>query len=166
MSEPPVWVPDEADLRILAQMQRDASLSNQDLARLVHLSPATCLRRVKRMNDLGVIERQVALLSPKLLGQALGQGLQALVEVTLDVQATERLDAFETRAVAEPAVQQVWRVSPGPDFVLVVCVPNMDAYQALTKRLFSEDANVRQVRAFFAVKRAKFGAELPLEAKR
>jgi Lrp/AsnC family leucine-responsive transcriptional regulator len=166
MVEPPVWVPDDADLRILAQMQRDASLSNQDLARLVHLSPATCLRRVKRMNDLGVIERQVALLSPKLLGQALGQGLQALVEVTLDVQATERLDAFEARAVAEPAVQQVWRVSPGPDFVLVVCVPNMDAYQALTKRLFSEDANVRQVRAFFAVKRAKFGAELPLEPRR
>lgn len=166
MSEPPVWVPDEADLRILGQLQRDASLSNQALAQTVHLSPATCLRRVKRMNDLGVIERQVALLSPKLLGQALGQGLQALVEVTLDVQATERLDAFEARAVAEPAVQQAWRVSPGPDFVLVVCVPNMDAYQALTKRLFSEDANVRQVRAFFAVKRAKFGAELPLEAKR
>lgn len=166
MAEPPVWVPDEADLRILGHMQRDASLSNQDLARLVHVSPATCLRRVKRMNDLGVIERQVALLSPRLLGQALGQGLQALVEVTLDVQATERLDAFEARAVAEPAVQQVWRVSPGPDFVLVVCVPNMDAYQALTKRLFSEDANVRQVRAFFAVKRAKFGAELPLERNR
>lgn len=166
MSEPPVWVPDEADLRILGQLQRDASLSNQALAQTVHLSPATCLRRVKRMNDLGVIERQVALLSPKLLGQALGQGLQALVEVTLDVQATERLDAFEARAVAEPAVQQAWRVSPGPDFVLVVCVPNMDAYQSLTKRLFSEDANVRQVRAFFAVKRAKFGAELPLESAR
>lgn len=162
MIEPPVWVPDEADLRILAQLQRDASLSNQALAHAVHLSPPTCLRRVKRMVDLGVIERQVALLSPKVLGAALGQGLQALVEVTLDVQASERLDAFEARAVAEVAVQQVWRVSPGPDFMLVVCVPNMDAYQALTRRLLSEDANVRQVRAFFAVKRAKFGAELPL----
>lgn len=162
MSQPPIWVPDEADLRILAQLQRDASLSNQALAQAVHLSPATCLRRVRRLNELGVIERQVALLSPRVLGQALGQGLQALVEVTLDVQAAERLDAFEARAVAEAAVQQVWRVSPGPDFMLVVCVPNMDAYQALAKRLFSEDANVRQVRAFFAVKRAKFGAELPL----
>ena len=98
MSEPPVWVPDEADLRILAQMQRDASLSNQALAHAVHLSPPTCLRRVKRMVDLGVIERQVAVLSSQALGAALGQGLQALVEVTLDVQATERLDAFEARA--------------------------------------------------------------------
>ncbi len=165
MIEPPVWVPDAVDLKMLESLQRDASLSNQALAEAVGVSPATCLRRVRRMVEAGVIERQVALLSPQVLARALGQGLQALVELSLDVQSAERLDAFEARAVAESAVQQVWRVSPGPDFVLVICVPDMDAYQALARRLFSDDANVRQVRAFFAIKRAKFGAELPLPVR-
>ena len=74
----------------------------------------------------------------------------------------EALDAFEARAVAEGAVQQCWRVSPGPDFVLVVQVGDMPAYQDLARRLFTEDSLVRNVRTFFAVKRAKFGTALPL----
>ena len=64
--------------------------------------------------------------------------------------------------MAEPRVQQVWRVSPGPDFVLVVQVADMPAYHALAQRLFTQDANVRNVKAFFAVKRAKFETALPL----
>ena len=90
--------------------------------------------------------------------------LQVLLEVTLDVQASERLDAFEARAVADASVQQCWRVSPGPDFVLVAAVRDMADYQAFTARLLTADANVRNVRAFFAVRRAKFGSQLPLPA--
>ena len=59
-------------------------------------------------------------------------------------------------------MQQCWRVSPGPDFVLVVAVPDMVAYQAFSARLLTQDANVRNVRSFFAVRRARFGSELPL----
>jgi DNA-binding Lrp family transcriptional regulator len=92
--------------------------------------------------------------------------LQALLEVTLDVQAVERLDTFEARALAESAVQQCWRVSPGPDFVLVVAVPDMAAYEALTARLLRADANVRNVRAFFSIRRSRFGSELPLPVVR
>ena len=143
---------DDTDLRILDQLQRDASLTNQSLAAAVHTSPATCLRRVKRLMDSGVIERQVALLSP----QRLGAGLTAIVEVTLDRQGAEHLAAFEARAVAEPAVQQCYRVSPGPDFVLVVWAIDMAAYHALVQRLFTQDANVRNVKAYFSVHRAKF----------
>jgi len=62
----------------------------------------------------------------------------------------------------EPAVQQCYRVSPGPDFVLVVHTKDMPGYQALTQRLFTQDANVRNVKTFFSVHRSKFGAELPL----
>ena len=153
---------DPIDLRLLVQLQRDASLSNQQLAAAVQVSPATAHRRVRRLHDLGLVERVVAHLAPQRLADAGLPLLQAVVEVTLDQQSVERLDAFEARALADPAVQQCWRVSPGPDFVLVLAMADMPAYQAVTARLFTADANVRNVRAFFAVKRARFGSELPL----
>jgi Lrp/AsnC family transcriptional regulator, leucine-responsive regulatory protein len=151
---------DTTDIRLLDLLQNDASLSNQELAARAHTSPATALRRVRRLVDAGVIERRVALLS----AERLGEGLTALVEITLDRQGAEHLDAFEARAVAEAAVQQCWRVSPGPDFLLVVRSTDMAAYHALVQRLFTQDANVRNVKAFFSVKRAKFDPRLPLPA--
>ena len=153
---------DATDLRLLDQLQRDASLSNQDLAAAVHTSPATCLRRVKRLVDAGVIERRVAILSP----QRLGAGLTVIAEVTLDRQGAEHLTAFEQRAIAEPAVQQCHRVSPGPDFILTLQVADMPAWSALVDRLFTQDANVRNVKSFFSVRRAKFETKLPLPAAR
>lgn len=155
---------DALDLRLLGLLQEDASRSNQSLADLAQLSAATCHRRVRRLREEGFIEQQVAILSPHKLAEALGWGLAALVEISLDVQTQEALDAFEARAVADDAVQQCWRVSPGPDFVLVVQVADMPAYQELSQRLFNQGSQVRNVRAFFAVKRAKFGTQLPLPA--
>ena len=149
---------DATDLRILDQLQRDASLTNQALAAAAHTSAATCLRRVKRLEDGGVIERRVAILSP----QKLGAGLTAIVEVTLDLQGAEHLAAFEARAVAEVPVQQCHRVSPGPDFILVLQVPDMAAYHGLVQRLFTQDANVRNVKSFFSVHRAKFEPAIAL----
>ena len=151
---------DATDLRILDLLQTDASLTNQALAEAVHTSPATCLRRVKRLREAGVIEAVVALLAP----QRLGAGLTAIVEVTLDRQGAEHLAAFEARAVAEAAVQQVYRVSPGPDFVLVLQVADMPAYHALVQALFTQDANVRNLKAFFSVHRAKFAPRVSLPA--
>ena len=149
---------DATDLRILEQLQRDASLTNQALAAAVHTSAATCLRRVKRLEDGGVIERRVAILSP----HKLGAGLTAIVEVTLDAQGAEHLAAFEARAVAEVPVQQCHRVSPGPDFILVLQVPDMAAYHGLVQRLFTQDANVRNLKSFFSVHRAKFEPAIAL----
>lgn len=149
---------DATDLRLLQLLQTDAALSNQDLAERAHTSPATALRRVRRLVDTGVIERRVALLSP----QALGEGLAAIVEVTLDRQGAEHLEAFEQRAVNDAAVRQCWRVSPGPDFVLTVHTADMPGYQAVVQRLFTQDANVRNVKAYFSVKRAKFDTRVAL----
>jgi Lrp/AsnC family leucine-responsive transcriptional regulator len=151
---------DTTDLRLLDLLQTDASLSNQALAEQAGTSPATALRRVRRLVDEGVIERRVALLNP----DRLGVGLTALVEITLDRQGAEHLQAFEERAVADAAVQQCYRVSPGPDFVLVLHVTDMAAYHALVQRLFTQDANVRNVKSFFSVKRGKFDLRLPLPA--
>ncbi|MCY1560707.1 Lrp/AsnC ligand binding domain protein [compost metagenome] len=104
----------------------------------------------------------MALLSADRLAPLLGHGLTALLEITLERQGAEQLDAFEARAVAETAVQQCYRVSPGPDFMLVVHVPDMPAYLALAQRLFTSDANVRNVKSFFSIKRAKFEPRLAL----
>ena len=149
---------DSTDLRILDLLQRDAGVSNQALAVAAHTSPATCLRRVKRLVEAGVIERRVAILS----SQRLGAGLTAIAEVTLDRQGAEHLAAFETRAVAQASVQQCYRVSSGPDFVLVLHVADLAAWNALVQRLFTQDANVRNVKSFFSVHRAKFETAMAL----
>lgn len=104
----------------------------------------------------------MALLSSDKLGATLGHGLSAIVEVSLDKQGSEHLDAFEARAVAHDAVQQCWRVSPGPDFMLVVQARDMPHYLTIGQALFTQDANVRNVKAFFATKRAKFTTTWPV----
>ncbi|WP_313623912.1 Lrp/AsnC family transcriptional regulator [Achromobacter sp.] len=154
MQNAPNLVPelDDLDRRILEQLQEDSSLTNQDLAARVHASPPTCLRRVRRLVEEGVIDRQVAILS----AEKLGSTLTAIVEITLDVQAAESLDAFEQIMLTEPAVLQCYRVSPGPDFVVIAQVKDMPAYHALVHRAFTAQANVRNVRTFFSVHRAKF----------
>jgi Lrp/AsnC family leucine-responsive transcriptional regulator len=153
---------DALDLALLNRLQDDASESNQALAKGVHISPPTCLRRVKRLKDAGLIERQIALLDPDRLAQHLGHGLTAIVEITLDRQGQEHQEAFEQRITPDAAVQQCYRVSPGPDFMLVVHASDMPDYLALAQRLFTSDANVRNVKAFFSIKRAKFEPRLPL----
>jgi Lrp/AsnC family leucine-responsive transcriptional regulator len=143
---------DDIDRRILNTLQIDASHTNAELAALVHVSPPTCLRRVKQLMDNGVIERQVAIVAP----ERVGTRLTAIVEIMLDVQAADRMAEFERVVALEAAVLQCYRVSPGPDFVLVVQVADMPAYHALAHRLFTTHSNVRNVKAYFSTFRSKF----------
>lgn len=149
---------DDTDRRLLTLLQADSALTNQQLAERAHVSPATALRRVRRLTEAGVIERQVAIVSP----DALGGGLTAILEVTLDVQSAEALATFEAAVAAEATVQQCYRVASGPDFVLVVYVPDMAAYHTFVHRALTAEANVRNVRSFFSVKRTKFEPALPV----
>ncbi|HEX4584256.1 MAG TPA: Lrp/AsnC family transcriptional regulator [Burkholderiaceae bacterium] len=148
---------DDTDRRILNMLQRDCALTNQELAERVHVSAPTCLRRVRRLVEQGVIERQIAIVSPG----AFGAGLTAIVEVTLERQSAELLQQFEQQLSEEPAVQQCYRVSAGPDFVLVVYVADMAAYHSFAHRALSAHANVRNVRSFFSVHRSKFAPAIP-----
>ena len=143
---------DDLDRRILNTLQVDASHTNAELAELVHVSPPTCLRRVKQLTDNGVIARQVVIVAP----EKIGARLTAIVEISLDVQAVERMDQFEVLVAGEAAVLQCYRVAPGPDFVLVVQVADMPAYNALAHRLFTSHANVRNVKTYFSTFRSKF----------
>lgn len=143
---------DELDRRILNVLQDDAAITNAELAQLVHVSAPTCLRRVKALCEAGIIERQVAIVAP----EKVGTRLTAIVEITLDVQAADRMEQFEILVAQEGAVLQCYRVAPGPDFVLVVQVEDMPAYHALAHRLFTSHANVRNVKAYFSTFRSKF----------
>ena len=109
------FIPDATDWQLLDWLQRDASLSNQTLAERVHVSPPTCLRRVRRLQESGLIERQVALLQPDRLAALQGHGLAAIVEVSLDRQGAEHLDAFQARAIADDAAHR--KTSPNEQWM-------------------------------------------------
>lgn len=149
---------DDIDRRILTALQLDAGQTNSELAQAVHVSPPTCLRRVKHLTDTGVITRRVALVDPSKIGPS----LTVIVEISLDVQAAERMAEFEALVANEPAVLQCYRVAPGPDFVLIVQVGDMPAYHALAHRLFAAHANVRNVKAYFSTFRSKFETRVAL----
>ncbi|RFP12835.1 MULTISPECIES: Lrp/AsnC family transcriptional regulator [unclassified Duganella] len=143
---------DEIDRRILNALQVDSSQTNSELALTVHVSAPTCLRRVKHLTESGVIQRQVAIVAP----EKVGPSLTAIVEISLDIQAAERMAEFEAHVAADEAVLQCYRVAPGPDFVLIVQVADMPAYHALAHRLFATQTNVRNVKAYFSTFRSKF----------
>jgi Lrp/AsnC family leucine-responsive transcriptional regulator len=148
---------DATDRRLLALLQADCSLTNDELARRTHVSPATSLRRVRRLVQAGVIERRIAIVDPRAAG-----GVTVIVEVALEQQSAELLDRFEAHVAAAAEVQQCYRVASGPDFVLIVFVPDVAAYHAFAHRVLTAQANVRNVRSFFAVKRSKFEPAVPL----
>lgn len=153
---------DDLDLRILDALQNDSSLTNQALADLVHASAPTCFRRVRRLHAEGYILKEVAILNPA----KLGAGVTAIVEITLDKQSAEELDAFEADIVDEPAIHQCYRVSPGPDFILILQLADMPAYHALAHRVFTSKKNVRKVRTFFSIHQSKFETRLALPLRK
>jgi Lrp/AsnC family transcriptional regulator, leucine-responsive regulatory protein len=151
---------DDLDLRILGILQRDSSLTNFELAERALASPPTCTRRVRKLKEAGVIQREIAVLDHSTIGSS----ITAIVEITLDRQAAEDYDVFEAYVCAEPAVTQCYRVSPGPDFIVVVDLADMAAYDEFARRLFTNSSNVRNVRTFFSTHRAKFEANAPVSA--
>ncbi|MGN6087045.1 Lrp/AsnC family transcriptional regulator [Trinickia sp.] len=149
---------DELDRRILSILQADSSVSNLDLAQKALASASTCLRRVRRLKEAGLIEREVAILD----FSKIGPSVTAVIEVSLDRQTAEDYDTFEAYVCAEPAVTQCYRVSPGPDFIVVVELLDMRSYDEFARRLFTQSSNVRNVRTFFSMRRAKFEAGPPV----
>jgi Lrp/AsnC family leucine-responsive transcriptional regulator len=143
---------DDVDRRILNALQADASQTNHELAQQVHVSAPTCLRRVKSLTQAGVIEKQVAIVAPHLVGAR----LTAIIEITLDIQAIEKMEEFERHVASDAAILQCYRVTPGPDFVLIAQVADMPEYNALAHRLFAAHANVRNVKSYFSTFRSKF----------
>lgn len=149
---------DELDRRILNQLQSNSRLSNAELAKRVHTSAPTCLRRVRRLYETGVITKEVALINPELLGPM----VTAICEINLENQSDEALSDFEEHVTQSPKVLQCYRVSPGPDFVLIAQLSDMSGYRELAKQLFASNHNIRSVRTFFSVHCSKFETAIPV----
>ncbi|SDK65727.1 Lrp/AsnC family transcriptional regulator [Billgrantia gudaonensis] len=149
---------DRLDLRILDQLQNDASLTNQDLAARVGLSPSACLKRVRRLKECGVIQREVALVAP----DALGASLHMVVEVTMVRDDKPLYRDFIRRVEAAPEVSQCYQVTGEVDFVLIVNVADMQSYDRLCDSVLYAGDAVHKFRTLISRKRNKFETRLPL----
>lgn len=149
---------DRTDRRILALLQQDAALTNQALAEQIGLSPPACLKRVKRLREAGIITRQVALVDP----QRIGPLLHIVVEVTMERDRKDLYQRFLRRALAHGAVKQCYQVTGEIDFVLIVVVPDMDAYDRFCDEVLYADDNLRKFRTLVSRFRNKFETALDL----
>lgn len=143
---------DDLDRRILTQLQLDASLTNQELAEKVFASAPTCLRRVRQLEQQGIIQKTVALVD----ADKIAPSLTAIVEINLLQQSADILNQFEKLLLQEKAILQCYRVSSGPDFIVVLQVKDMGNYHEIANRLFTLQHQVRNVRTFFSTHRSKF----------
>lgn len=149
---------DRLDHRILEILQQDAGLTNAALAERIGTSPSSCLRRVQRLRDSGVLRKTVALVDPA----AVGRGLTALVEVMLDHHGVPQRQDFVRRVLLEPAVTQAWAVTGDPDVMLMMHLRDMQEYQAVCDRLFGHDPNVVKFRSLFVMETYKAETAVPL----
>jgi DNA-binding Lrp family transcriptional regulator len=149
---------DAADLRILAVLQADASIDNQQLARRVSLSPAPCLRRVRRLRQDGIIRQIVALVD----GERLGMNIEVYAFVALENQRAASGAQFEGMLRRRPEVLECVRLSGMYDYMLRVMVPSIDAYSAFMDKYVLSLPAIRSVNSSFGLGVLKRTTALPL----
>jgi Lrp/AsnC family transcriptional regulator, leucine-responsive regulatory protein len=149
---------DTLDLRILRELQADASLSNVALARRVGLSPSPCLARVKALQAGGVIRQYVALLD----AQALGLNLNVFISISLKQQTRAALEAFEAKVCARDEVMECYLMTGDADYLLRVALPDMAALERFVLEQLSPMKEVEKIRSSFAMKQVRYKTALPL----
>lgn len=142
---------DRIDRKLLNLLQRDASRTNVDIAEEVGLSPSSCLRRVRRLRKAGIIERVVAILNPAKTGRT----LKGLVTVELKLHGEQHMRRFLDLATAEDAVSQAYAVTGDNDVVLMLCLRDMEEFDALCDRLFRDQKNVARFVTMMIIRTAK-----------
>ncbi|MET0391183.1 MAG: Lrp/AsnC family transcriptional regulator [Polyangiales bacterium] len=154
-----IYQPDELDRRILTELQKDAGITNQELAERVGLSASPCLRRVKALEDAGIIQKRVALLDRKQLGLT----LTALIQISMDRHTPERFAHFEEVVKRCPEVQTCYLITgQQADYMLVVTVPDMEHYQTLLLETITRIEGVTGVHTSFVMRRVVESTTLPL----
>ena len=149
---------DRMDRRILAILQEDCTIPVAEIGRRVGLSTTPCWRRIQKLEDEGVIEKRVALLSPK----AIGAGVTVFVTLSTSQHSQSWLEAF-AEAVAEfPEVVEFYRMSGQVDYLLRVVVPDIESYDVFYKKLIAR-IDLSNVNSSFAMEQIKFTTALPLD---
>lgn len=150
---------DAIDKKILALLQTNNQISNQDLADKVNLSPSPCLRRVKQLEDEGYIKKQVALLNP----EKLGLHLTIMVLIGLDNHSTAKMADFENQIKSLPEVIQCYLIAgQSADYLLKVLVPDMNHYQHFLLKQLLSIKGVSNVHSSFVLQNIIDKTELPL----
>ena len=149
---------DAFDLAILNILQRDNSTPQRIIGEAVNLSAPAVQRRIRRMEETCVIKANVAIVDPARVGQP----ITIFVEVEVISETAALIDAAKQEFASVPEVQQCYYVTGEADFVLVIVVPTMAAYEALTRRPFLGNNNVKRFRTFVAMDRVKVGLAVPL----
>jgi len=149
---------DTIDRRILDQLQRNGRISNVELAGLVGLSPSPCLRRVRDLEDVGVIDRYAAILDQG----AAGFSLSVFVQVTLERQIEAALEAFERVIAERPEVMECYLMTGDADYLLRIVVPDVAAYETFLKNHLIRIQGISSIKSSFALNRVKYETALPL----
>lgn len=149
---------DDYDRRILARLQIDNQISNQQLAAEVSLSPPACLRRVKRLREEGFIQKDISVIDPGKVGLA----LMMWVLVQVERERLDLLDDFKRFLNGVPEVMQCYVVTGRADFVLLINVRDIDHYEEFATRVFRQNPNIRHFETMVVMSRVKFGMSLPI----
>ena len=151
---------DRYDRHILEELQQDGRLSNQELADRIGLSPSPCLRRVRQLEEDGIIDRYVALLKP----EKLGLKLTALIQISMDRHTPERFQNFERQISRFPEVQSCYLITgQAADYILKVVVPDMEAYQEFLLGKLTRIDGVTGVHSSFVMRKVIDSTALPLD---
>ncbi|CDM62649.1 MULTISPECIES: Lrp/AsnC family transcriptional regulator [Rhizobium] len=152
---------DEFDRKILAVLQRDNTTPLRTIGDAVNLSAPAVQRRIKRMREEGVIKADVAIVDP----DAVGQSITIFVEVEVISETAQQIEHAKKEFAASQEIQQCYYVTGEADFVLVIVVPTMADYEALTRRLFFGNNNVKRFRTFVAMDRVKVGLAIDINRR-
>ena len=148
---------DDFDRRLLDALQQDSRRTGEQLAAVVGLSPAACLRRAQKLRETGVIEREIAILSPK----AIGRRLMMVLTVTLEGEQQNVFEDFERQVRRAPEVTACYHVTGATDYVLVIATADMEEYQDFAKRLMF-GRHMKRFEAMVVIDRVKFDTTQPI----
>ena len=148
---------DDRDFKLISLMQENARTNLDVLSDATNLSVPSVQRRLKKLRDNGVIEKEVALISPV----KLGYNMSFIVMVELERESLDKLDAFKKKIDLEPRVQQSYYVTGESDFVLICLVRDVNDFENLTHTLFFENSNVRRFRTSMVMGKNKIGLSVP-----
>lgn len=157
MQDPSTEPLDRIDLRLLRALQRDGRMSNADLAKAVHISPATCHRRTQRLLAEGHVSAVEARINPA----SVGLGTLVMVAVVLDRSTPESFTAFEAAALGMKELLECQLVAGEFDYLLKIRVRDMNDFNAMHSKMLIALPGTRQIRTFFVLKEVKQSAPLP-----
>lgn len=149
---------DDIDRKILSALQENARITNTELADRVGLSAAPCLRRVRTLEESGVIRKHVTLLDPA----AVHLGVTVFVQISLDLQVGNRLALFERAIAARPEVLECYLMTGDSDYLLRVVVPDVQAYEQFLHSSLTKIEGVAGIKSSFALREVRYSTALPL----